>query len=452
MRIHKRSGQLPHDNKHTQCPAAMHKDSGQQRAPIVRGHTIAPGATGMGTGIYFANSKNISISDCSISLFKYAINASNSTLVSIAGVSVQGGSYGVMLNKVLYGYVLNSLFNGTAGAGILLSNSGSVSVINNSVSQGLMQSVGIGLNNTFNSTVLNNSAVSEYIGMQFSGRSLNNTVSNNTASGSTYAEISVCSPGTGMLNAELGGINYGSTKMGCHWLAALPKFNPAVECTLSQQPNFIQLTQDSEYTFGSTCFTLNANATTVNCNGHTVIALKGGTFASSGVYNSEVDGCYLKGFTAPIVAVNSSVNVFNNTILLSPKGGFDVKMSEGGARLGHKAQQHLRGRRIRHKDCKFGIGLIAQQLRCQCGDIIPSGERLGIYSDEQHGVFEHQRGHAARQFRVEPLQEQPLPLKNIRSTVRRKQPGRGEQHRPRPERCSSVLNCNWLKASSPACP
>jgi parallel beta-helix repeat protein len=292
------------------------------------GHMIASGlAPGVGTGISIANVKNVSILDCSISLFTYAVNASNSARVSISGFNVQGGEYGVMFRGVTYGSVTNGIINGTANAGILLLNSGSVSVVNNSASDGLMQSVGILVNGSSNNIILNNTAVSEYVGLQFSGRSFNNTVLNNSMSGSTYTDF-LCSPGTSALNAELGGTNYGTGKVGCHWLAALPKVNPAVECSLSQQPNYIQLEQDSEYLFGSTCFTLNANTTIVNCNGHTVIALNGGTFAS--FRNSRRSGiwdCYLKGFTTPIVAVNSSLTVFNNSFLQNAGSGFAINLS-----------------------------------------------------------------------------------------------------------------------------
>ncbi len=277
------------------------------------GHTIAPSVPDVGIGITITNSKNVSVADCGVSLFNGAINVSNSTRVSISAFNIQGGNYGIRLKGVNYGSIANGVLNGTVGTGIQLSNSAGVSVVNNSASDGLMQSVGILVNGSSNNIILNNSAVSEYVGLQLAGRSLNNTVMNNSVSGSTYTDF-LCSPSTSALNAELGGTNYGTQKVGCYWLAALPKVSPTVECSLSQQPNYIQLAQDSDYLFGSTCFTLNANTTIVDCNGHTVISLNGGTFASfRNSRNSIIRDCYLKGFTTPIVAVNSSLTVFNNS-------------------------------------------------------------------------------------------------------------------------------------------
>ena len=59
------------------------------------------------------------------------------------------------------------------------------------------------------------------------------------------------------------------------------------------------------------------NATTINCNGHTIIATNGGIFAllAKGTQGSVIENCYLKGFTTAIEATGGSGRIYNNTIL-----------------------------------------------------------------------------------------------------------------------------------------
>lgn len=82
------------------------------------------------------------------------------------------------------------------------------------------------------------------------------------------------------------------------------------------------MTEDLLYPYGGACFSVysekssSGNDTVINCNGHTVYASRGGTFANianaSGV---TVENCYLANFTTAIFAGGVYENLVNNTVL-----------------------------------------------------------------------------------------------------------------------------------------
>ena len=150
--------------------------------------------------------------------------------------------------------------------------------------------------------------------------SSNNTVSNNTASVSNGADY-FCGAGNSNMSAEAGGINYGAAKVGCKWMALIQHVSSTPPCTASISPDVFTLTYDYVYPYGSTCFTMLSNSSTINCNGHTIISTNGGVFAkfAKGTHGSIIEGCYLKGFTTAIEAINGSATIYNNTILQSGK-------------------------------------------------------------------------------------------------------------------------------------
>ena len=171
--------------------------------------------------------------------------------------------------------------------------------------------------NSINNKILNNTILSTDVGIYINGTSNNNTINYNLAQTSLDYE---CSSQNSAINAESGGIDYGVTKQNCIWLAALPTTAPNVQCAATNNPTVYTLTSDYLYQYGATCFGLNlgSNGTTINCQGHTIIALNGGTFArivsSPG---SLVENCYLKDFTSPVTIMNSSAKVYNNTIYMN---------------------------------------------------------------------------------------------------------------------------------------
>ena len=59
-----------------------------------------------------------------------------------------------------------------------------------------------------------------------------------------------------------------------------------------------------------------ANGTTINCNGHTILATNGGTLVDfqKGTSVETVENCQLVGFTNPITAEGSQVTITNTTI------------------------------------------------------------------------------------------------------------------------------------------
>ena len=117
---------------------------------------------------------------------------------------------------------------------------------------------------------------------------------------------------------ESGRINYGLTKTNCIWLALIPQSAPAVPCASAIAPDTYALAADGLFSSGGTCYAIYSNGSTINCQHHIVISQNGGTFAYfKNSMDGKVENCYLLGFTEPIVALNSSVQILNNTIYVN---------------------------------------------------------------------------------------------------------------------------------------
>lgn len=256
---------------------------------------------------------NVTINNCGFLAFQTSINVTDSSLVTLDHINVHNSNYGIVFNNVSKGNIYNSSVNGTSNASILLYNTDFAKVTNAAISYGQHHNIAIYLNGSQNNTIENSMASHSYIGLKLSGKSLNNTILNNTMQSNTGLDY-LCIGNSG-INAENGGINYGITKSGCHWLAAITATYPKPECTYASGPSLFYLTQDYEYTTGTICYTSLSNYTTINCNGHTIIATKGGTFTSfKNSYGSKLENCYLKGFADTITAENSTISILNNTI------------------------------------------------------------------------------------------------------------------------------------------
>jgi parallel beta-helix repeat (two copies) len=92
-------------------------------------------------------------------------------------------------------------------------------------------------------------------------------------------------------------------------------------CYSISKPSYVQLQQDVLYTSGSTCYYIfNSNSssgkqTTINCNGHTVYAPNGGTFADiNGAESTIIENCYLIGFSKGVVSNARNTKIINSTI------------------------------------------------------------------------------------------------------------------------------------------
>jgi parallel beta-helix repeat protein len=290
------------------------------------GNGLFQSITTPGPAVYINGKHNVTLNNCGVYGFTTAINVSDSTGIGIYGAVVHSSAYGISLSNVSNSTIESSAVAGPANVTIKLYNVSRSSIIGNNVSYGTGNNVGILLNGSQKNVVRNNTESINYINMEFTGNSVNNTVMNNTAELGGYADY-VCNGGNGGIASENGGINYGVKKMGCIWLAALTQGSPQVRCEVALQPDLYSLTSDEEYGYGNACYSIYANGTTINCNGHTVIATDGGTFALfRNVTNGRIINCTLKGFTNPIVASNSMLIVQNNRIYDNSSTGAAVSL------------------------------------------------------------------------------------------------------------------------------
>lgn len=287
-----------------------------------------------GVGISVSDGDNISINNCNVVGFSDAFNVSDSSTVSLNHVKVQGSFYGITFQRVSYANVTNSSINGTRNGSISLYNTTWSAVSHNNVTYGLSRNIAFMVNSSANNKLFNNSATQDYVGYEIAGKSHNNTIYNNTAQQSTYEDY-LCGANDEGLGAENGGINYGTKKLNCFWLAAITKINPSLSCAAASQPGLFDIAQDAIYTIGSTCFSA-YNVTTVNCNGHTIIATANGTFASFiNAPKSEIENCNLKGFSTPIIASNSTLTIYNVSVFdISPgSSAISLKNTPSGVNL-----------------------------------------------------------------------------------------------------------------------
>jgi parallel beta-helix repeat protein len=301
-------------------------------------HTISSSEFASGPGLLVTNSLNVSIFGCNFVGFTSTVNVTNSSDVSVHAVSTQNSKIGVIFNKVSASSLTNSTINGTANESIIFNHVSSSKMLFNNLTLGQSLNIGILLNNSQNNTVLNNTGSRNYVGLELLGSSFNNMIQNNTMQLSTRFDY-MCAPADDALSVENGGINYGTTKDGCNWLAAITTANPLVQCAVAQQPNLFLLSQDAKYGVGTVCFSV-YNATTINCAGHTVIATDGGTFAQfiDATGASTIENCFLKGFVNTIESSGSVLTVYNNTIFENASGTTAINITD--SRFGATVQDN----------------------------------------------------------------------------------------------------------------
>lgn len=280
-------------------------------------HRIASVSSNQGTAILVNNKRNVTIDGCGFSGFATGLAAYNSTSIHFNALNLQHVIKGIVLNNISSSSISFSNVSDSSNSSIDLYRVTNSNITFNNFSSGPAGSTGIVVNNSANNRIINNTGYKNFVGISFNGNSLNNTVVNNTMQTDSHADY-VCN-GNSALDSEIGGVNYGTTKIGCYWLAAIPKGVNPLECGLVDKPDLILLRSDAVYGFGGTCYTVTTNATTIDCNGHTVLSNSGGIFAlfSSGGQNNRIQNCRLKGFETPILVQNSGVNVFNNTIMVN---------------------------------------------------------------------------------------------------------------------------------------
>jgi parallel beta-helix repeat protein len=278
------------------------------------GYSMTQTSGAQGPAIYVNGRKNVVIANCNIYGLTSAINVSNSSYIGVYGDWVHSSRYGISMRNVNMSTIEGIIATDASNASILLSRVSRSNIIDNNVSYGTGKNVGILVNNSQMNMIANNIGSTNYIGITFTGSSYNNTVMNNTMQLSGYMDY-LCNGGNDGINAEFGGINYGTKKTGCLWLAALVKGGAQFSCQAVLTPGSYTFQNDETYDYGETCYNVYANGTDINCNGHTIIATNGGTFANFKDSNdSELQNCTLKGFTSPIIAYGSGVMILNNRI------------------------------------------------------------------------------------------------------------------------------------------
>ncbi len=297
-------------------------------------------ASSQGFGVAVQNASNVTVRNCTLEGFMEGVYAHNSRGVSIENVGVWNSGTGILLNGTAGSRVIGDSINGSTSYGIRLVNTSTTNVSNNNLQYGPGSAVGIALNGSRLNTVLDNLVTQYHYGFTFSGQSGNNLISNNTASLSSAADY-VCN-GNSNLSAEQGGMNYGVVKIGCRWMALIQRINANPPCTATSGADTFSLASDYVYPYGSVCFSMLNNGTTINCNGHTVLATNGGTFAqlAAGTRGGVVENCYLKGFDTAIEAYGSG-NIYNNTMLQTSASASGVVA--GGFPNGMIAQNNVTG-------------------------------------------------------------------------------------------------------------
>ena len=277
---------------------------------------IAPQATA-GPAFVIDGKSNVTIKNCTTLNFGTGIAVYDSSNLAIMSDNITNGEYGITMHNVTNSTVLNNNVAETTNASILLNRVRGSEIAYNNAAYGRIKSVGLILNNSIDNKILNNNLFTDYVGMSLNGTSRDNLINNNTAQFSASLDYS-CDANSSDLNANQGGIDYGTTKLGCRWLAVLQKGSAQAPCTSILQSEGILLISDALYNLNATCFNVYASDTKINCNGHTIIATSNGSLVQfTNSPNSELSNCYLKGFQGPIKVVNSSATILNNTMYLN---------------------------------------------------------------------------------------------------------------------------------------
>ena len=293
------------------------------------------GTQNMQSGIVIQNKTNLSITNvsinsCNINGFENAILVNNSLQVNLSDNILKSILFGIKINKASSILIKNNKIKYAASnTSIFLNKVNNSIILNNNASFGLPpSSTALLIQNSTNNIIENNSGINNNIGMYLESKSNNNTIINNTMLSNKQADY-FCTSLNSNMSSENGGINYGNTKIICYWLAALSKVSPNPTCNLIGSGSLYSFTKDFVYPYNSTCYQIiNSNDSTINCNDHTIIATKGGTFLSAkNASNIVIKNCYLKGFTNPIVVKNATIEVLNNTIYSNASKGIAINTS-----------------------------------------------------------------------------------------------------------------------------
>ncbi len=276
-------------------------------------HSIT--GTGMLDGVAVYNRTNVTVDSCDLYGFDSGITVNNSQDISLLNNTIKSSILGIVINTASNANIKNnSIKYSASNSSIYLDNVTHSVISDNNASFGLSQSTGIAIINSVDNLINNNTGVNNYFGMRIENMSGNNTVMNNTMLSNKQADY-YCSSANSNMSSENGGINYGNTKIGCYWMASVSKLSPYLSCNLVPSGSLYSLGRDFIYPYNSTCYQIiKSNDSTLNCNGHTLIATKGGVLIDAvNATGITLENCYLKGFSSPVIAKNTSINILNNT-------------------------------------------------------------------------------------------------------------------------------------------
>ena len=300
-----------------------------------KGHSITSFADFTpGPGIIASNRKNVTIDNCAIVGYSSSAAIMNSTGVNITNTSLESASaVGLNISNDTDVMLSHLHVYGPSNYSVGLIGSRNVTLLASNLSQGTNRDVALLVQNTTQSLIANNIGYQNGVGIYFKGRSTNNTVSNNNFGGDQSYDYQ-CDAIDSPLNAESGGINTGTAKSGCHWLAAIPIGANPLGCSSVSVGYDKIFTQDYVYSAGAVCYNFMGNDTTFNCNGHTILATNGGLLAefTNKASGGKLQDCYLKGFSDPIAIKGASATIFNNTIYENHSyGGNDSIINVSGS-------------------------------------------------------------------------------------------------------------------------
>ncbi len=410
---------------------------------------IQAGSASAGYGITIENASNVQVVNCTLGNFGAGgVFAYRTRNVNITSVGISGGATGIELNGSSNSTIDSSYVNGSSKYGILLTRVNYTNVRNNTLVYGPGAS-GIVINSSMFNTFLNNTVSQYAFGFSFTGHSNNNTFSNNTASVSSQQDYFCGSNNLG-LNTEYGGIDFGASEVGCNWMALVQKVSEAPPCTAITKPDTFTLQYDYVYPYGATCFTVLSNASTINCNGHTVISTSGGVFAqvAKGTHGVLIENCFLKGFSTAIEDYNGSVEIYNNTIA---GNGTSTGILVSGTGSGSILQNNVTGGKI-----AFGVyNALGEDMENNFAYYTGTGyyvynsvavKMANDYADSTTLYGLVLNATSPGNFRSLTLLGKSAGLECIGSS--RNSTGMVDSGS---NSCSSALNCTWLTSSSQSC-
>ncbi|MGC8628789.1 MAG: NosD domain-containing protein [Candidatus Micrarchaeia archaeon] len=274
---------------------------------------------GMGYAFAIENASGITLNNCNINGFGTGISLDNVRNVALSNLNISNVGYGVAGNDVAMSAITSvstSLFSLYGFSFTNLSNS---TLMSDRATGGIDSATGFYFNNSFNNTIgFNLAEMNPGYGFMLSNF-INNTFYNNSAFSNRLLDYS-CSPDSSGLYSDLNGVNSGNTKNACRWLLVLPRISSNPPCAGIYSSSTLSFSSDMVYSYGGICYNIyntqgsSANYTTINCNGHTILATKGGTFVNVvNASNVKLENCFIKNFTHGIVSYGAYTRVMNNT-------------------------------------------------------------------------------------------------------------------------------------------